>query len=628
MNTVIVLSAEKVAREALAATVSRAPMDVVQASPTNTKRALAAIERGEVGVIVLDARDEAEQCFMATAAMEGSIDVTIPIVLICRTVNRDHLRALRTFGVEKIFESDGFEIESFMEVVSSIMVSFEACASDVDHSGSVSTSNEESAPSAPEASPRVVIHWDGLYDDRGLLGRETSPVSTGTNTSGPGSGVDAAARRPASDRERVLSAQETRSLVEHYLSAKPLKENVKIALSRVNDPKASVDDLGLVIRRDQALSARVLQIANSNAYRRGKAVNSVEQAMVRIGLEGVRQAVTVASCMEQLGDSDRTIVDAVHLWEHSFAVACIASDLAKATRVCPADDAFMIGLLHDLGRVVMFEMIGEPYVEALRSARERGEPVHRVEKSRFELNHADVAESVFRSWSFGDEIIIPIANHHLSLTNLRHLDPLHESTVLLLQLANELAHASLVGDSGDDWIDDAIMVIGDRAVPPGAVKNTLKRTQRVAADMRTAIRVAAGGESRSTLHDMLRERLDADARPVVLSDESGLRCETLVVESLVGVQSPREANIAVARVGSSEEVAGLAAQLAEFDERSPDDPVPLIAVVPEMDEEIDGLRELLASRPSSVLGVPFRRTTLIQQMNTLRGDGVGQAMAA
>lgn len=659
MNCIAVVGSDGLTRELIRAMLTSWSHEVLVAAPRLIRPLLDAARQGRVDAVVMDARRRADAVFRAAAQIEAASEDRVPLLLICDRVNRDRLKKLAEFGVHSVIESETCTSDiikaSLDLVLGETRVTGQRClvnptselvAQLDEHAepGSLSSmlteesgdpvqekareetegegegvgeaSNDAESEIAPED-----IEWYGLYNDQGLLRVETASSSSS----------DGKARELAQEHhrplERELSRRETEALVAAYVDAKPLKENVQIALSMTRDSQASVDDLANVIRRDQGLSARVLQVANSAAYRRGKPVSSVEQASVRIGLDAIRQAISVGAVMEQMGDVDTHLVNPLMLWEHAFAVATISADLARQTRVCPAEDAFMIGLLHDLGRVVMFEVLGEKYSKALRMARERNLEPHRAEKTIFEINHADVADIVFRSWSFGETIVTPIANHHLSASNLHHLDPLNESVVSMLQLADKLAHAALIGDSGNDWIYGVPLALGEKELPAGVVKSGLQRAEKAAKDMRAALGAAGASVSQDSTASILRDRIEGAFQPAFVSTIE-FDSHEFTVRSLAGDAYPCEApGVLVVHLGAETDGDAIVRLVSKFDDECDSGPVPAVVIAEEGAPDVDSL---WAGRTVERLPGSYRRTAMVRAINNVlqASPQVAEAMAA
>jgi len=467
----------------------------------------------------------------------------------------------------------------------------------------------------------MALQWDGLYDDRGLLASETTaPLDAGWRRHAPAP--------PAEKLERVLPREKTAGAIAAYAEAKPLKPSVQLALRIARDSTATVEDLARVVKQDQGLAARVLQLANSSLHRRGSPTRTVEQAIVRLGMGQLRETISSTAVLEQFQDSSGAL-NIELLWEHGYAVGMLASDLARVTRVSGPDEAFMAGLMHDIGRAAMAFQIGEPYIDALIKARTHDLPPARVEKSLFELNHADAAEVLFTEWDFDQAIRAPVANHHLSDGNIRHLDPIHYRHTKSLQAANALAHATMLGDSGSDWLEPGALDLGGSPLSPGLVRTCVQRSARTLGELRLMMASIAGHEPSpdhaarlaSHLPDGLTlvgsPSLDRVDMLELVAWRLGARADVESFAPVGGPFGPKDRpDVALAQPANAKQARELAHALEAYDR--PDARVPLVVAAADEAVIADGPDEL-RERPLHVLPSPLRLAWVVRAVNDLVG---------
>jgi putative nucleotidyltransferase with HDIG domain len=216
--------------------------------------------------------------------------------------------------------------------------------------------------------------------------------------------------------ERVLEGCELRAI----------KPAVQQVLSLTGSASASLEAISRAIRQDQALSLKVLQIANSPLYTRGERVETVQKAVSRIGVTQIRTTVLSLAVIDMLGGSG--LVGRIHadwFWEHSIACGLISSRIARARgkRAEEADAMFTAGLLHDIGRLVLAERIPEEYGVVMEAAERLGLPLEMVESRLLMMNHAELSDRLLRQWNFSTALVNPIALHHLGIANIRSAAP-------------------------------------------------------------------------------------------------------------------------------------------------------------------------------------------------------------
>src|SRR5262245_54410811 len=149
-------------------------------------------------------------------------------------------------------------------------------------------------------------------------------------------------------------------------------------LDEAGSEQASMDTLAELVMRDPALSARVLTVANSAAFRRGGEMRSIRQSL---GALGTRMVRTIASCLVVQNVFGRLpgakAQDLAGFWRHSLFVAelarAAAHELGAADNEC--EEAYLAGLLHDVGQLVLLGGLGKAYGTLLTSSHSEAELV-------------------------------------------------------------------------------------------------------------------------------------------------------------------------------------------------------------------------------------------------------------
>lgn len=307
---------------------------------------------------------------------------------------------------------------------------------------------------------------------------------------------------PAITKERAIES------IRSFGQCRALSPTFKYAMKLLNDSRASIEQIAASLKRDHALAVRVLKAANGAAYNRGRPVHTVEQAAVRIGMSELRNIVMSVAVMDQFGGEEfEGLIDITSFWEHAIATAMFCQELARETRSMDPEKAFLVGLLHDVGRVVMIEQFGKRYADCLDTARSIGRPLHLVEKRCFHLDHTDVAASVFGAWHFPETLAAPVASHHLSFANLKHLNPGLIPITGTLILADRLADASIFGSSGELWLtpfDEAARAIG---LSENAFERVMNRVPQIVTELKLGLAAASNLAPAPSYADLARERL-------------------------------------------------------------------------------------------------------------------------
>lgn len=199
----------------------------------------------------------------------------------------------------------------------------------------------------------------------------------------------------------------------------------------------SAESLSAIIRSDQALMGRILRIANSAFYRRPIPAKTLEQAVMRLGLGLVRDlaiSLSTQSLFKKFGPLE------TQMWEHSIAVGTAAQLIAKKSGGIDDGEAFVAGMLHDTGKVLLNNHAPQHYAAAVARARDEGRQLFAIEREEFGFDHTVVGGLMMKKWELPEEIMNAAIWHH-SLDELDLVPAKSRGVVVTVALANDIAHA-------------------------------------------------------------------------------------------------------------------------------------------------------------------------------------------
>jgi putative nucleotidyltransferase with HDIG domain len=231
--------------------------------------------------------------------------------------------------------------------------------------------------------------------------------------------------------ERLRSALNIRQL-------ESMPSQAARAFRLASDPKAQLGDFIDVVESDVGLSARVIRIANSVYFFRGTPATDIEKAISNIGLDELRCLLSATMLKSVLGAKHPA---REQLWANSVATGIGARSLARLTRVSPGE-AFLCGLLHDIGKLMMIAKTGALYDQVLRLVSNGELDFVAAENEILALNHVEVGKWLAEEWNFPQIAVQAIAYHHQPWPK--------ESTLalnapLIVKTADLMAHACGIG---------------------------------------------------------------------------------------------------------------------------------------------------------------------------------------
>ncbi|MEM9753379.1 MAG: HDOD domain-containing protein [Planctomycetota bacterium] len=224
----------------------------------------------------------------------------------------------------------------------------------------------------------------------------------------------------------------------------------------VEDPNSTAQDLNKVITNDPALGARILKVVNSAFYGLPGQIGSINRAIVLLGLNAVKNIAIAASLAKLFrGGKVCSVFDAKDLWTHSIATATATKLLAQKANLGLPDEAFLAGLIHDIGLMVELQARRADFVEAVETAHAQGRPLRKVEAEVLGATHEQFGQALCKLWKF------PVTFQNVAGYHHRPLELPEDSRALacLVHLADVLTKqldAGYTGDVETDQIDPAI----------------------------------------------------------------------------------------------------------------------------------------------------------------------------
>ncbi len=197
-----------------------------------------------------------------------------------------------------------------------------------------------------------------------------------------------------------------------------LPEVATRVLKLADDPNVTMTKLADVIATSPELSARILRIVNSAFYGLPGEVRSIERATTLMGLNSVRN-VTIAASLTRVfqGRPLSQNFSPKDLWVHSLSVATATRLIAGIVSPSVADEAFLAGLLHDIGLMVELQVNRVKLAAVLSILEaENGQGVLDAEDATYSATHQDFGEGLLRSWKLPDIFPLVAGAHHAPMT--------------------------------------------------------------------------------------------------------------------------------------------------------------------------------------------------------------------
>jgi HD-like signal output (HDOD) protein len=188
-------------------------------------------------------------------------------------------------------------------------------------------------------------------------------------------------------------------------------------LKESQSPSASAESIGGIVALDPGLTAQLLQLVNSAFFGFSRQVCHPAEAVQWLGISTVRSLAVCIHAFSCFDPSKAAFLSCGEMWNHSLHTGLNAQKIAQSARVGQAliEEAFIAGLLHDLGKLMLCANLPEPYQQAQALAREKSIPVRDAERDVFGATHADIGAYLLGLWGLPVPIVEAVALHHQPL---------------------------------------------------------------------------------------------------------------------------------------------------------------------------------------------------------------------
>ena len=193
----------------------------------------------------------------------------------------------------------------------------------------------------------------------------------------------------------------------------PMPQTVLKARDIMENPKSDFKELAGLFETDQAIAAKILKLANSPYYGMGGKVTSIQRASVVLGHKTLGELITMGGASSLLSGKLKGYgLDAGALWKHSLAVAFASKIISQIVEPGLANDAFTSGLIHDAGKLILDSYIFERWDMFEQFMSDGQSTFLDAEKKVLDLDHAEVASEVCKTWNIPKPLTVAIRYHH------------------------------------------------------------------------------------------------------------------------------------------------------------------------------------------------------------------------
>jgi len=236
---------------------------------------------------------------------------------------------------------------------------------------------------------------------------------------------------------------EARALISDTVEVASLPAVVTKAMELLNNPNTSASDVGQIISQDPALSVRLLKIVNSAFYGFPSRIETISRAITIIGTLELTDLILGSSAIHAFEKIPNQLVDMEKFWGHSLYAGIVARILARYLRAPNTERCFVMGLLHDVGALILYRQQPDQSRQALELSIERPMPLHVAEREILSFDHGDVGAELMYAWKLPTSFIEVTRHHHQPSAAERYR--LETALIHLADVITGMAHGTASG---------------------------------------------------------------------------------------------------------------------------------------------------------------------------------------
>jgi len=225
-------------------------------------------------------------------------------------------------------------------------------------------------------------------------------------------------------------------------------------MAAMRNASTTAHDVARILNRNMSMCAKLLQIVNSAFYRLSRRITSVQDAVTYLGFSTVRQLALAAEVFQKYAGADLGDMSLVRLEEHARCVGGLASHFVEGQS--EREDAYVGGLLHDIGKVILATEFPEQTREVIASMQSNGIAMHVAEQREYGVTHADIGGYLLGLWGLPYAIAEAVTYHHepqrVDQTGLDALAAVYVANLMVNRYAEPMVD---VGDAQSEPADAA-----------------------------------------------------------------------------------------------------------------------------------------------------------------------------
>jgi len=179
----------------------------------------------------------------------------------------------------------------------------------------------------------------------------------------------------------------------------------------VSDPETSAKDIQEEIIKDQGMTGQILKISNSAMFGMKREVKTLTHAIMLLGFDTIRSIVVAAATKNLYQRKGGSGFKEKLIWENSIGSALIARGIAEQFSSIDKEEAFIGGLMHNLGKTVLNDKFSEQYAKIMATAYNENRAIEDIEHEELGFTHAELGACIIRQWNLSESLVVAIGHY-------------------------------------------------------------------------------------------------------------------------------------------------------------------------------------------------------------------------
>lgn len=209
-----------------------------------------------------------------------------------------------------------------------------------------------------------------------------------------------------------MAINNLKNIIQNIINLPSLPSVTMEIISIIDNPDTDVQTLNKIIAKDQVLASKVLKVANSPFYSYPRVISTIDFAITILGFDTLKEVVISISFINYFRNYKSKLIDFQKFWKHSIISSIICRELAKSIKYKITGEAFVSGLIQDIGIFIMSQFFQNEFKLLVEKINNENVDFLKVEKEIYGFTHGEIGSWLLERWNFPVHLIEAVSGHH------------------------------------------------------------------------------------------------------------------------------------------------------------------------------------------------------------------------